>query len=133
MGDPFPGEDKLTGKQDLAYSRKAIDRCWRQKCWERISEPTTTICGRIPRWAINPRRSMRQAAKKRLTLRASRLLAVSIRKRSPHNQPTNQNSHKGWIKKWGHSTLASGLAPAKILRLARQATLSDEKTESCEP
>lgn len=29
MGETFPGEDKLTGKQDLEYSRKAIDRCWK--------------------------------------------------------------------------------------------------------
>ena len=29
MGEPFPGEDKLTPAQDLAYSRKAIDRCWK--------------------------------------------------------------------------------------------------------
>jgi hypothetical protein len=29
MGEPFPGEDKLTGAQDLEYSRKAIDRCWK--------------------------------------------------------------------------------------------------------
>jgi hypothetical protein len=29
MGEPFPGEDKLTAQQDLAYSRKAIDRCWK--------------------------------------------------------------------------------------------------------
>ena len=29
MGQPFPGEDKLTKQQDLAYSRKAIDRCWK--------------------------------------------------------------------------------------------------------
>ena len=29
MGEEFPGEDKLTKKQDLAYSRKAIDRCWK--------------------------------------------------------------------------------------------------------
>lgn len=29
MGEPFPGEDKLTKAQDLAYSRKAIDRCWK--------------------------------------------------------------------------------------------------------
>ena len=28
MGEPFPGEDKL-GAKDLAYSRKAIDRCWK--------------------------------------------------------------------------------------------------------
>lgn len=28
MGEPFPGEEKLTRDQDLAYSRKAIDRCW---------------------------------------------------------------------------------------------------------
>lgn len=28
MGEPFPGEDSLTRDQDLAYSRKAIDRCW---------------------------------------------------------------------------------------------------------
>ncbi len=28
MGEDFPGEDKLTKKQDTAYSRKAIDRCW---------------------------------------------------------------------------------------------------------
>lgn len=29
MGEPFPGEDKLSKEQDLAYSRKAIDRCWK--------------------------------------------------------------------------------------------------------
>ena len=29
MGEAFPGEDKLSGKQDLEYSRKAIDRCWK--------------------------------------------------------------------------------------------------------
>jgi len=29
MGEPFPGEDKLTSTQDLEYSRKAIDRCWK--------------------------------------------------------------------------------------------------------
>ncbi len=29
MGAEFPGEDKLTAQQDLAYSRKAIDRCWK--------------------------------------------------------------------------------------------------------
>jgi len=29
MGEPFPGEDKLTPAQDLGYSRKAIDRCWK--------------------------------------------------------------------------------------------------------
>jgi len=29
MGEPFPGEDQLTKEQDLAYSRKAIDRCWK--------------------------------------------------------------------------------------------------------
>jgi len=29
MGEPFPGEDELTDQQDLAYSRKAIDRCWK--------------------------------------------------------------------------------------------------------
>ncbi|MCH7226101.1 hypothetical protein [Haloferula sp. A504] len=29
MGEPFPGEGKLTKEQDLAYSRKAIDRCWK--------------------------------------------------------------------------------------------------------
>lgn len=29
MGEPFPGEDKLTAQQDLAYSRKALDRCWK--------------------------------------------------------------------------------------------------------
>jgi len=28
-GRGFPGEDKLTKEQDLAYSRKAIDRCWK--------------------------------------------------------------------------------------------------------
>lgn len=28
MGEPFPGEDKLSKEQDTAYSRKAIDRCW---------------------------------------------------------------------------------------------------------
>ena len=29
MDEPFPGEDKLTPQQYLAYSRKAIDRCWK--------------------------------------------------------------------------------------------------------
>jgi hypothetical protein len=29
MGEEFPGEDKVTKEQDLAYSRKAIDRCWK--------------------------------------------------------------------------------------------------------
>ncbi len=29
MNEPFPGEDALTKEQDLAYSRKAIDRCWK--------------------------------------------------------------------------------------------------------
>jgi len=29
MGEEFPGEDALTKEQDLAYSRKAIDRCWK--------------------------------------------------------------------------------------------------------
>jgi len=28
MGEPFPGEDKLSKEKDTAYSRKAIDRCW---------------------------------------------------------------------------------------------------------
>jgi len=28
MGQPFPGEDKLTPEEKLAYERKAIDRCW---------------------------------------------------------------------------------------------------------
>lgn len=28
MGEPFPGEDKLTKQQEDAYSRKAIERCW---------------------------------------------------------------------------------------------------------
>jgi len=28
MGEPFPGEDQLTQAQEVAYSRKAIDRCW---------------------------------------------------------------------------------------------------------
>lgn len=28
MGEPFPGEDKLTKEQETKYSRKAIDRCW---------------------------------------------------------------------------------------------------------
>lgn len=28
MGTAFPGEDKLTGEQEVAYGRKAIDRCW---------------------------------------------------------------------------------------------------------
>ncbi|HUT57857.1 MAG TPA: hypothetical protein VNA25_08410 [Phycisphaerae bacterium] len=30
MGEAFPGEDKLTEQQDLAYSRKAIGRCWKR-------------------------------------------------------------------------------------------------------
>jgi len=29
MGEPFPGEDKLSREKDLAYSRKAIDRTWK--------------------------------------------------------------------------------------------------------
>ncbi len=29
MGEAFPGEDTLTPEQDLAYSRKAIDRTWK--------------------------------------------------------------------------------------------------------
>ena len=29
MGEEFPGEDKLPKAQNLAYSRKAIDRCWK--------------------------------------------------------------------------------------------------------
>lgn len=29
MGEPFPGEDKLTKEQELAYGRKAIERCWK--------------------------------------------------------------------------------------------------------
>jgi len=29
MGEEFPGEKKLSRQQDLAYSRKAIDRCWK--------------------------------------------------------------------------------------------------------
>jgi uncharacterized lipoprotein YddW (UPF0748 family) len=29
MGEEFPGEEKLSKAQDLAYSRKAIDRCWK--------------------------------------------------------------------------------------------------------
>ena len=28
MGQPFPGEDKLTAEQEVTYSRKALDRCW---------------------------------------------------------------------------------------------------------
>lgn len=28
MEQPFPGEEKLTKEQEVAYSRKAIDRCW---------------------------------------------------------------------------------------------------------
>lgn len=29
MGEQFPGEDTLTNKQETAYGRKAIDRCWK--------------------------------------------------------------------------------------------------------
>jgi len=29
MGQPFPKEGKLSAKQDVAYGRKAIDRCWK--------------------------------------------------------------------------------------------------------
>lgn len=29
MGEPFPGEKNLSKQQELAYSRKAIDRCWK--------------------------------------------------------------------------------------------------------
>ena len=28
MGEPFPGENKLTRQQEIVYSRRAIDRCW---------------------------------------------------------------------------------------------------------
>jgi len=29
MGEAFPGEDELSKKQEVAYNRKAIDRCWK--------------------------------------------------------------------------------------------------------
>ncbi len=29
MGESFPGEEKLTREQDIAYGRRAIDRCWK--------------------------------------------------------------------------------------------------------
>lgn len=29
MGEPFPGEDKLSKVKDTEYSRRAIDRCWK--------------------------------------------------------------------------------------------------------
>jgi hypothetical protein len=29
MGEPYPGDGKLSRQKDLAYSRKAIDRCWK--------------------------------------------------------------------------------------------------------
>jgi hypothetical protein len=29
MGGPFPGEEQLNKDQELAYGRKAIDRCWK--------------------------------------------------------------------------------------------------------
>jgi len=29
MGEEFPGKENLTKEQELAYSRKAIDRCWK--------------------------------------------------------------------------------------------------------
>ena len=29
MGEGFPGEDKLSKEQELAFGRKAIDRCWK--------------------------------------------------------------------------------------------------------
>lgn len=29
MGTPFPGEDKLTKEENIAYGRAAIDRCWK--------------------------------------------------------------------------------------------------------
>ena len=29
MGEPFPGEEKLSKNKDTEYSRKAIDRCWK--------------------------------------------------------------------------------------------------------
>lgn len=28
LGQPFPGEDKLSQEQDVAYGRRALDRCW---------------------------------------------------------------------------------------------------------
>lgn len=30
MGEAFPGEDRITPEQKLAYERKAIDRCWQR-------------------------------------------------------------------------------------------------------
>jgi hypothetical protein len=42
MDEPFPGEDKLTPKQDLAYSRKAIDRCW--KAIRKAAKDTNPDC-----------------------------------------------------------------------------------------
>ncbi len=29
MGSPYPGDDALTRKQELTYSRKALNRCWK--------------------------------------------------------------------------------------------------------
>jgi len=35
MGEPFPGEDKLTTEQVNAYGRKSIERCWKQSAGRR--------------------------------------------------------------------------------------------------
>lgn len=42
MGEPFPGEQQLTPKQYLEYSRKAIDRCW--KTIRRAAKETNPKC-----------------------------------------------------------------------------------------
>lgn len=42
MGKPFPGKDKLTKAEEIAYSRKAIDRCW--KAIRKAAKETNPNC-----------------------------------------------------------------------------------------
>lgn len=42
MGEDFPGEEKLSKEQDLAYSRKSIDRCW--KAIRKAAKDTSPDC-----------------------------------------------------------------------------------------
>jgi hypothetical protein len=42
MGEPFPGEDKLTTEQVNAYGRKSIERCW--KTIRRAAKETNPKC-----------------------------------------------------------------------------------------
>ena len=42
MGQVFPGEDTLTSEQEVAYSRKAIERCW--TAIHRAAKDTNPAC-----------------------------------------------------------------------------------------